>query len=270
MSNLKLRLSVGVWATSRFPDHAHIEQISTDNQMTCIPFDGLPKRPTTNVSDPLSPGSTWETVTTHDVTDVGLLNVKCRLNLLTGDYYTSATRRDMSPPRSPARRLRRWATPKANCATPAPRRWEITLSWQDEFQSRAGSPFSYNVGLWANKHHQNHHKYHNPDRLISTTMWARRWARFSCYHVDGCSRPTAKRGRNIASRSTTRRSTTVSTSARPGGQLPAGESVPLPTLDGDNVISEGSGTVDDPRQAHHRQLLPRCQPLVPRGIQLMG
>ena len=53
-------------------------------------FDGQEKAFYANVTDPLSSGLTWETVTTYDVgLDVGLLNN--RLNF-TGDYYIRDTK----------------------------------------------------------------------------------------------------------------------------------------------------------------------------------
>ena len=89
VDNLKLRLSVGSLGNQQVSNYAYIEQISTDNQMNYT-FDGQEKAFYANVTDPLSSGLTWETVTTYDVgLDVGLLNN--RLNF-TGDYYIRDTK----------------------------------------------------------------------------------------------------------------------------------------------------------------------------------
>ena len=78
-----------------------------------------------------SAAETWETVTTYDVgLDVGLLNN--RLNF-TGDYYIRDTK-DMLTTSLTLPSVFGANTPKANCADLRTKGWEISLSWQDEFQ----------------------------------------------------------------------------------------------------------------------------------------
>ena len=115
VDNLKLRLSVGSLGNQQVSDYAYIEQISTDNQMNYT-FDGQEKAFYANVTDPLSSGLTWETVTTYDVgLDVGLLNN--RLNF-TGDYYIRDTK-DMLTTSLTLPSVFGANTPKANCRRPA-------------------------------------------------------------------------------------------------------------------------------------------------------
>ena len=103
-NNLKLRLSVGSLGNQQVSNYAYIEQISTDNQMNYT-FDGQEKAFYANVTDPLSSGLTWETVTTYDVgLDVGLLNN--RLNF-TGDYYIRDTKDMLTTSLTLPERLRR-------------------------------------------------------------------------------------------------------------------------------------------------------------------
>jgi len=107
-----LRLSVGSLGNQQVSDSADIEQISTDNQMNYT-FDGQEKAFYANVTDPLSSGLTWETVTTYDVgLDIGLLNN--RLNF-TGDYYIRDTK-DMLTTSLTLPSVFGANTPKANCA----------------------------------------------------------------------------------------------------------------------------------------------------------
>ena len=174
MNNLKLRLSVGSLGNQQVSEYAYIEQISTDNQMSYT-FDGLEKAHYANVSDPLSSGtSRGETVTTYDVgLDLGVLNG--RLNF-TGDYYIRDTK-DMLTTSLTLPDVFGAKTPKANCANLRTKGWEITLSWQDEFQL-AGSPFSYNVSASVGDYITKITKYHNPRPADPGPLRkARRWAK---------------------------------------------------------------------------------------------
>lgn len=161
-------------------------------------------------------------------------------------------------------------TPKANCANLRTKGWEITLSWQDEFQL-AGSPFSYNVSASVGDYITKITKYHNPDRLISDHYVGKTLGEIWGYHVEGLfktDREAAEYQATIDDKAVNNR--VYQCKGPAGNYLRAGD-VRFADLDGDNVISEGSGTVDDPgRQAHHRQLAAALQLLVPRGIQLDG
>ena len=241
MNNLKLRLSVGSLGNQQVSNYAYIEQISTDNQMSYT-FDGLEKAYYANVSDPLSSGLTWETVTTYDVgLDVGLLNG--RLNF-TGDYYIRDTK-DMLTTSLTLPDVFGAKTPKANCANLRTKGWEITLSWQDEFQL-AGSPFSYNVSASVGDYITKITKYHNPDRLISDHYVGKTLGEIWGYHVEGLfktDREAAEYQATIDDKAVNNR--VYQCKGPAGNYLRAGD-VRFADLDGDNVISEGSGTVDDP------------------------
>ena len=241
MNNLKLRLSVGSLGNQQVSNYAYIEQISTDNQMSYT-FDGLEKAYYANVSDPLSSGLTWETVTTYDVgLDVGVLNG--RLNF-TGDYYIRDTK-DMLTTSLTLPDVFGAKTPKANCANLRTKGWEITLSWQDEFQL-AGSPFSYNVSASVGDYITKITKYHNPDRLISDHYVGKTLGEIWGYHVEGLfktDREAAEYQARIDDKAVNNR--VYQCKGPAGNYLRAGD-VRFADLDGDNVISEGSGTVDDP------------------------
>ena len=241
MNNLKLRLSVGSLGNQQVSNYAYIEQISTDNQMSYT-FDGLEKAYYANVSDPLSSGLTWETVTTYDVgLDVGLLNG--RLNF-TGDYYIRDTK-DMLTTSLTLPDVFGAKTPKANCANLRTKGWEITLSWQDEFQL-AGSPFSYNMSASVGDYITKITKYHNPDRLISDHYVGKTLGEIWGYHVERLfktDREAAEYQATIDDKAVNNR--VYQCKGPAGNYLRAGD-VRFADLDGDNVISEGSGTVDDP------------------------
>lgn len=144
-------------------------------------FDGQEKAFYANVTDPLSSGLTWETVTTYDVgLDVGLLNN--RLNF-TGDYYIRDTK-DMLTTSLTLPSVFGANTPKANCADLRTKGWEISLSWQDEFQL-AGKPFSYHVSASVGDYITKITKYHNPDRVISDRYEGQTLGEIWGYHVEG-------------------------------------------------------------------------------------
>ena len=241
MSNLKLRLSVGSLGNQQVSNYAYIEQISTDNQMNYT-FDGQEKAFYANVTDPLSSGLTWETVTTYDVgLDVGLLNN--RLNF-TGDYYIRDTK-DMLTTSLTLPSVFGANTPKANCADLRTKGWEISLSWQDEFQL-AGKPFSYHVSASVGDYITKITKYHNPDRVISDRYEGQTLGEIWGYHVEGLfktDREAAEYQASIDDKAVNNR--VYQNKGPAGNRLRAGD-VRFADLDGNNIISEGSGTVDDP------------------------
>ena len=241
VDNLKLRLSVGSLGNQQVSDYAYIEQISTDNQMNYT-FDGQEKAFYANVTDPLSSGLTWETVTTYDVgLDVGLLNN--RLNF-TGDYYIRDTK-DMLTTSLTLPSVFGANTPKANCADLRTKGWEISLSWQDEFQL-AGKPFSYHVSASVGDYITKITKYHNPDRVISDRYEGQTLGEIWGYHVEGLfktDREAAEYQASIDDKAVNNR--VYQNKGPAGNRLRAGD-VRFADLDGNNIISEGSGTVDDP------------------------
>ena len=241
VDNLKLRLSVGSLGNQQVSDYAYIEQISTDNQMNYT-FDGQEKAFYANVTDPLSSGLTWETVTTYDVgLDVGLLNN--RLNF-TGDYYIRDTK-DMLTTSLTLPSVFGANTPKANCADLRTKGWEISLSWQDEFQL-AGKPFSYHVSASVGDYITKITKYHNPDRVISDRYEGQTLGEIWGYHAEGLfktDREAAEYQASIDDKAVNNR--VYQNKGPAGNRLRAGD-VRFADLDGNNIISEGSGTVDDP------------------------
>ena len=241
VDNLKLRLSVGSLGNQQVSNYAYIEQISTDNQMNYT-FDGQEKAFYANVTDPLSSGLTWETVTTYDVgLDVGLLNN--RLNF-TGDYYIRDTK-DMLTTSLTLPSVFGANTPKANCADLRTKGWEISLSWQDEFQL-AGKPFSYHVSASVGDYITKITKYHNPDRVISDRYEGQTLGEIWGYHVEGLfktDREAAEYQASIDDKAVNNR--VYQNKGPAGNRLRAGD-VRFADLDGNNIISEGSGTVDDP------------------------
>ena len=241
VDNLKLRLSVGSLGNQQVSNYAYIEQISTDNQMNYT-FDGQEKAFYANVTDPLSSGLTWETVTTYDVgLDIGLLNN--RLNF-TGDYYIRDTK-DMLTTSLTLPSVFGANTPKANCADLRTKGWEISLSWQDEFQL-AGKPFSYHVSASVGDYITKITKYHNPDRVISDRYEGQTLGEIWGYHVEGLfktDREAAEYQASIDDKAVNNR--VYQNKGPAGNRLRAGD-VRFADLDGNNIISEGSGTVDDP------------------------
>jgi gliding motility associated protien GldN len=89
VDNLKVRLSVGSLGNQQVDYYAYLQTITTDNLMNYT-FDGNSKISNARITDPVSSGLTWETVTTYNV-GLDMTFLRNRLNVST-DYYIRHTK----------------------------------------------------------------------------------------------------------------------------------------------------------------------------------
>ncbi len=240
VSNMKLRLSAGSLGNQQVSNYAYIEQIATDNEMSYT-FDDAALAFYSSVSDPLSSGLTWETVTTYDAgLDLGFFD-----NRLTfvGDVYIRDTK-DMLTTSLTLPDTFGANTPKANCADLRTNGWEITLGWNDTF-SLAGKPFSYNVSASVGDYVTKITKYHNPDGLISNHYVGKTLGDIWGYHVEGLFKTDREAAEYQARIDDTAVNSRLYQGKGPAGNYLRAGDVKFADLDGDGVISEGSGTLDD-------------------------
>ena len=184
-----------------------------------------------SVSAPTAGNFTWETVVHGNLgLDLGFFN-----NRLTfaGDLYIRDTK-DMLTTSLTLPDVFGAKTPKANCANLRTKGWEITLSWQDEFQL-AGSPFSYNVSASVGDYITKITKYHNPDRLISDHYVGKTLGEIWGYRVEGLFRDQE----DIDSHAEQSFLQTLDKVTRPG-------QVKFADLNQDGKIDRGAYTTADP------------------------
>ena len=194
-----------------------------------------------SISDPISDGLTWETVTTYDL-GLDLSFFDTRLNLTVDGYIrdtknmltTSLTLPDVYGAK----------TPKANWADLRTKGWELTASWKDSF-NLLGKPFIYNLGVTVGDYVTHITKYHNPDGLISEHYVGKKLGDVWGYHVEGLFKTDREAAEYQAAINDDAVNKRVYQCTGPyGNYLRAGD-VKFADLDGDGKISEGSGTLDD-------------------------
>lgn len=239
VNNAKFRFSVGSLGNQQVNNYAYFDQIYTDNKMSYT-FDGLNKAYYASVSSPLSSSLTWETVSTYNWgLDLGFLDSKLTL---TADIYIRDTK-DMLTHSITLPSVFGATTPKENCADLRTNGWELYIGWQDKF-NLAGKPFHYNVSATIGDYKSKITKFNNPDKLISDyyegmtlgEIWGYKVADLFATDEEAAAYQAKINDKAVNGRVY---------SSKKDNHLMAGD-VKFMDLDGDNVISEGSGTVADP------------------------
>lgn len=239
VNNAKLRFSIGSLGNQQVSNYAYFDRIYTDKQMSYT-FDGLNKAYYASVSDPLSSSLTWETVSTYNWgLDLSLLDSRLTL---TADVYIRDTK-NMLTHSITLPSVFGAVTPKKNCADLRTNGWELYIGWQDKF-NLAGNPFHYNVSATIGDYKSKITKFNNPDKLISDYYEGMTLGEIWGYKVAGLfasDEAAAAYQAKIDDKAVNGRVY----SSKKDNHLMAGD-VEFIDLDGDNVISEGSGTVADP------------------------
>ena len=239
-SNSKLRFSVGSLGNQQVNTYAYFDQIATDNIMSSYTFDGANKANYASVSDPISSALTWETVTTYNFgLDLGFFNnrLSATADVFIRDTKNMLTQSLTLPSVFGAK------TPKENCADLRTNGWELYVRWNDEFKL-AGRPFNYSVSATIGDYKSKITKYNNPDRLLSSYYEGKVLCEIWGYSVAGLfatDEEAAAYQAQINDKAVNQRVY----NSKNESKLMAGD-VKFIDLDGDNVISEGSGTVDNP------------------------
>ena len=240
LSNMKLRFSAGSLGNQQVSNYAYIETITADNEMDYT-FDYATKAYYASVSNPISSGLTWETVTTYDLgVDLGFLEDRLTVN---GDIFIRDTK-DMLTTSLTLPDVYGASTPKANCADLRTKGWELVVSWRDDFKL-LGKNFSYNVSATVGDYVTHITKYHNPEGLISSHYVGKKLGDIWGYRVEGL----FKTDREAADYMSRIDDTAVNQRVRNGNPacgnyLRAGD-VKFIDLNGDGKINSGSGRLDD-------------------------
>ncbi len=237
--NAKLRLSYGSLGNQQVSNYSYIEQISTDKTMAYT-FDGKVRASYADVSDPISSSLTWETVSTYNLgLDMGFL--KNRLNV-TADYFIRDTR-NMLTPSLTLPSVFGAKTPKENAADLRTNGWELQVAWRDNF-TVAGKPFNYNLTATLGDYITKITKFNNPDKLISDYYEGQTMGEIWGYRVGGLF-ATDEEAAAYQAKINDKAVNNKVYSSKIDNKLLAGDVMFL-DLNGDDIISEGAGTVDNP------------------------
>lgn len=242
-SDGKLRLSYGSLGNQQVSDYYYIQSISSNGTLSYL-FDeksGKPKY--SSVSDPVSSGLTWETVSTWNIgLDLGFFDNRLTVN---ADYFIRQTK-DMLTQSLTLPSTYGASTPKANCADLRTNGWELMLSWKDQFNA-AGKPFQYGVTATLGDYKTIITKFNNPEKLFSNYYVGKELGEIWGYHVPRLFKTDEEAAAyQLAVHNATNVYQRVYNMAGGGqGYLRAGD-VMFEDVDGDGYINNGSGTVDKP------------------------
>ena len=177
---MKLRASVGSLGNQQVDYYAYLQTITSDNQFSYT-FDGEGKAYYAKISNPISSGLTWETVTTYNI-GLDMSFLRNRLSM-SADYYVRKTT-DMLTTSLTLPDVYGASTPKSNCADLRTNGWELSVSWNDSFKV-ANKPFRYGIQATLGDYQRTITKYNNPDKLISDHYVGKKMGEIWGYHVNG-------------------------------------------------------------------------------------
>lgn len=164
LDNLKLRASWGSLGNGNVSPYRYMEIMNVAK--TSVVLEGVQKT-YTSLPAVIPAGLTWEKSTTFDIgMDMNVL--ENRLGLVFDWYNRNTT--DMFTLGQPLPNVFGATVPYGNYADMNTKGWEITLSWNDQFDL-AGKPFKYNFtgSLWDSRSHIT--RYNNPTKTLSATYY---------------------------------------------------------------------------------------------------
>lgn len=153
-------------------------------------------------------------------------------------------------------------SPKMNSADLRTKGYELSLSWRDEFQLLR-RPFTYSVTVTFNDYVTNITKYDNPDRTFAKSYYeGMRWGEIWGYRIGGLFATDAEAAGYAVDQTAVNNRINAAAGSERG--LHAGD-LKFLDLDGDNIISIGKNTVDDPGD---REIIGNSQPRFHYGTTL--
>lgn len=181
VNNLKLRYSIGSLGNQQMSSYYPYYEVVTSGTAIGYTLDKGSRLTTASVSDPVSSGLTWETVTTNNIgLDIGLFDGRLSF---TAEAYIRDTR-NMLTTSLTLPSVYGAATPKENCADLRTRGYELYLTWKDSFRL-GGKPFNYSVTGTLGDYITVITKYNNPNKLLSDQYEGRVLGEIWGYHIDG-------------------------------------------------------------------------------------
>ena len=247
-NNLKVRFSYGQLGNQNIGYYDYIRKISISNQTYLF---GGDKPTTATISAPVASDLSWET-SVHYNLGLDMSFLKNRL-AFASDFYIRDTK-DMLTDGIALPSVYGSSSPKMNSADLRTKGYELTLSWRDDFQLLK-HPFFYNVRLTFNDYVTDITRYDNPDRSFAKAHYVgERWGEIWGYRIGGFFASDEEAANYHVDQTAVNSLILASAGAEKG--LRAGD-LKFLDLDGDNVISLGKNTVDDPGD---REIIGNSQP----------
>jgi len=238
-NNAKIRFSEGSLGNQQVENYSYIDKIYTDGLLNYT-LDGSTAIQYAYESAPISSNLTWETVTSYDL-GLDLSFLKSRLNL-TSDVYIRDTK-DMLTTSLTLPAVYGANSPKSNCANLRTNGWEIQLSWRDKFKL-ANKDFSYGISGSIGDYKTTITKYDNPNKLLSDYYEGMTLGEIWGYHVDGLFASDEEAAAYTKVVNMDALNATLLTSSN--DNYYRGGDLKYVDIDGDNIISQGAVTADNP------------------------
>ena len=255
-NNLKIRYSFGQLGNQQVGYYDYIRTISIGSQNYLF---GGSKPTSATISAPVASDLTWE-VAQHQNLGIDMAFLNNRLGF-TGEFYIRDTK-DMLTAGIALPSVYGASSPKMNTADLRTQGYELTLSWKDMFML-FGKPFSYNASVVFSDYVSEITKFDNPERSFAKNYYeGMRWGEIWGYRIDGYFVSDEEAKNWPVDQSTVNNIINASAGAEKG--LRAGD-LKYRDIDGDNRISTGKNTVDDPGD---REIIGNSEPRYNYGINL--
>jgi len=242
MSNLKLRFSSGSLGNQQMSSYYPYIEVVTAGSAVSYSLDDKQNITTASVSDPVSSGLTWETVTTNNL-GVDMEFFDGRLSLTAEGYIRDTKNMLTTSITLPA--VYGASTPKENCADIRTKGYEIYLTWKDNV--KVGSKdLSYSITGTLGDYIAVVTRYNNPNKTLSDQYVGRVLGEIWGYHVDGLFASDEEAAEYMATIDAHSVQGNIFNSANADESYLRAGDVKYADLNGDYVISQGSNTLDDP------------------------
>lgn len=239
-SNAKVRLSYGSLGNQQVSDYLFIDEIDTKKVNASYTLDGVNPLTYSQESAPVASDLTWEKVKTFDVgLDLGFFH---KLNV-TADYYIRDTE-DMMVAGASLPAVYGASVPKQNAADMRTKGWEIGITWRDRFKL-LGSPFIYTVRANIGDYKTKVTRFENETGKIGDHYEGETLGELWGWRTDGLFQTNEEAAEYASVVDLTYLQKYIVDCKAPYTGWMAGDLKYL-DLDGDNKLSLGKSTIDDP------------------------
>lgn len=251
MNNAKIRLSYGSLGNQNIGYYDYCQTVNTKGNMSYT-FDGKTLSGHAVVDDPVSSG-TWETVVTKNLgLDLGFL--KDRLTF-SGDMYIRDTKNILTKGKQlPS--IYGASEPKVNANDIRTKGWEVQIEWKDSFMI-GKHRFDWNIGGNVADFTAKYTRADNPTGIISEPYAGKQLGEIWGFRVGGLFNDDAEAAEYASRIDMSQVCADYYESVGDYGKGVRGGDMKYLDLDGDNVLTFGSSTLDD---AGDRVVIGNSQP----------
>lgn len=255
VDNLKIRFSFGSLGNQNVDYYSYLQTVSVSSFSAYSFGEGSSMAQYSSLSDPVAGDLTWETTYQYNL-GLDLDMFGNRLNFSAEGYIRDT--KNMLTEGSSLPAVYGADEPTMNAADLRTKGYEFSLSWRDHFNI-LGKPFNYNVKATLSDFKSTITKFDNPTKLLSDYYEGQTLGEIWGFVVDGL----FESDEEAQYYTTYVLDCSYINSRMTGGWL--GGDLRYVDLDGDGVLSTGSGTVDDPGD---RKILGNSLPSMQYGFTL--